>query len=1087
MYLPEISYLVHVRQRAYLVESISPDAESGSHLLDLSCVDDDASGEELQVVWEHEIDAHITKDLGWSNIAKRGFDSPHIFGAYLNAMRWNCLSATDNDIFQSPYRAGIRIDAYQLEPLKKALKLPRVNLFIADDVGLGKTIEAALIAHELLLRKRVNYIVVSCPPSVQEQWKEELSDRFGLRFEIINRDFLTRVRSQRGYQINPWATHSRFIISHKLLIDDEYKSLLRDFFGDMKHQSLLILDEAHHAAPSSGSKYAIDSQFTRSIREIAPKFEHRIFLSATPHNGHSNSFSALLEILDPIRFCRGVPALDKKFKGDIIVRRLKSDLKSSGIVDGFPERRVEQIDISGLPDSCSDLKLPALLAEYSALRRSMAGSKKSRAKSAIEILLIGLQQRLLSSLEAFHKTLEKHSRGFELAAEKNKHETEKYNLSDEIIQNFIQGPLAEENDHEGNDSATDNDPDDEVVEELSKFIEGPEAGQKSDVVKAKQILAEMKKISAQARFEKCGKTSKLLAWIEANQCPDIFAKNISTSKKNWTEKKVIIFTQYEDTLRYLKRILEESILDTDLGASRIAIFSGRTSEQDREVLKQAFNSPPESNPIRILLATDAAREGLNLQAHCYNLFHFDIPWNPSRLEQRNGRIDRFLQPNPQVFCHYFFYTQREEDRVLKKMLEKTQTVLKELGSLSPVIESRLLKSFSSGIQPKKASEILDEIEKSDKADPFTTSVREELEDVRVKDFKRTLQSLRGTLADSKEKLGYDEADLRFALNSALEIMGVDKIKQVQQTPDIQEQNRFAYEFPASHEVILRDSTWIHEIDSLRRPRRAGEKLWEWRKNAPIRKILFANPAKYADTAVQFHLQQRIVQRLLGKFRSQGFQSDELARATVVVSDDPMPRVVLVGRLAVYGNGAARLHEEIVYITARWDEPESRSKKLEPYKEKTEQRIIDLLHKSFKEQTSQGKNVSAETKKTFLASAEQDISELMPFLKLRADALATEAHNALKERGSIEAAELEKIITQQITKLETELSKRVLEDRLFVDEEQRQLELDRKHWEKRIQSLKLEQEREPAKIKELYEVKTHRFWPVGIVYLWPVTG
>ena len=1085
MHLPEISDLVHVRQRAYLVENILPDPQSGLHLLHLSCVDDDASGEELQIVWEHEIDAHITKDLGWANIAKRGFDSPHIFGSYLNALRWNCVSATDNDIFQSPYRAGIRIDAYQLEPLKKALKLPRVNLFIADDVGLGKTIEAALIAHELLLRKRVNYIVVSCPPSVQEQWKEELSDRFGLRFEIINRDFLTRIRSQRGYQINPWATHSRFIISHKLLIDDEYKSLLRDFFGEIKHQSLLILDEAHHAAPSSGSKYAIDSQFTRSIREIAPKFEHRIFLSATPHNGHSNSFSALLEILDPIRFCRGIPAMDKKSKGDIIVRRLKSDLKSSGIVDGFPERKVEQVDIAGLPESCADLKLPELLAEYSTLRRSMAGSKNSRAKSAIEILLIGLQQRLLSSVEAFHKTLEKHSRGFELATEKIETETQKSNLTDDIIQNFVQGPTEEENNYEGSDA------DDDVVEELSKTLEAYDASQKADVVKAKQLLSEMKKIASQARFEKCGKITKLLSWIEANQCQEIFSKNKSTNEKNWTEKKVIIFTQYEDSLRYLKRILEESILETDLGASRIAIFSGRTSEQNRETLKQAFNSSPGSNPIRILLATDAAREGLNLQAYCYNLFHFDIPWNPSRLEQRNGRIDRFLQPNPQVFCHYFFYTQRDEDRVLKKMLEKTQTVLKELGSLSPVIESRLLKSFSGGIRPKKSTEIFAEIERSDKADPFTASVKDELEDVRVKDFKKTLQSLRGTLANSKEKLGFEEADLRFALNSALEIMGVEKIKQVQQTQknldDSPEHGGLAYDFPANHEVLLRDNTWIQEIDSLRRPRRPGEKIWEWRKNAPIRKILFADPAKYADTAVQFHLQQRIVQRLLGKFRSQGFQSHELTRATVVISDDPQPRVVLIGRLAVYGNGAARLHEEIIYITARWDEPDSRSKNLEPYKEKTEQRTIDLLHKSFKEPPSQRKSVSLEIKKTLIESAQQDILELMPFLNSRAQTLANEAQEALAERGTNEAAELKNIIAQQITKLETELGKRVLEDRLFVDEEQRQLELDRKHWEKRIKSLKLEQEKEPEKIRELYEVKTHRFWPVGIVYLWPVTG
>ena len=113
------------------------------------------------------------------------------------------------------------------------------------------------------------------------------------------------MRRERGFSVNPWTTHSRFLISHRLLVDEVYASGLRDWLGEFAPQSLLILDEAHNAAPASGARYAIDSQVTRAVRDIAPRFEHRLFLSATPHNGHSNSFSALLEILDPLRFCRG--------------------------------------------------------------------------------------------------------------------------------------------------------------------------------------------------------------------------------------------------------------------------------------------------------------------------------------------------------------------------------------------------------------------------------------------------------------------------------------------------------------------------------------------------------------------------------------------------------------------------------------------------------------------------------------------------------------------------------------------------------------------------------------------------------------
>ena len=110
----------------------------------------------------------------WETVAQKGFDDSRLFAAYLNTLKWNCVTSTDPRLFQSPFRAGIRLDAYQLEPLRKALRMPRVNLFIADDVGLGKTIEAGLIARELLLRKKVREIFVSCPPSMLLQWQEEL-------------------------------------------------------------------------------------------------------------------------------------------------------------------------------------------------------------------------------------------------------------------------------------------------------------------------------------------------------------------------------------------------------------------------------------------------------------------------------------------------------------------------------------------------------------------------------------------------------------------------------------------------------------------------------------------------------------------------------------------------------------------------------------------------------------------------------------------------------------------------------------------------------------------------------------------------
>jgi SNF2 family DNA or RNA helicase len=164
---PRIGQAVRVRQRRYLVEEVTPPIHDGdANLVRLACLDDDAQGQSLQVLWERELDAEILSAEAWDTLADRGFDPPRRFSAYLHTLRWNCVTATDPNLFQSPFRAGIRLDSYQLEPLRKALRLPRVNLFIADDVGLGKTIEAGLIACELLLRKKVKEIIVVCPPSV---------------------------------------------------------------------------------------------------------------------------------------------------------------------------------------------------------------------------------------------------------------------------------------------------------------------------------------------------------------------------------------------------------------------------------------------------------------------------------------------------------------------------------------------------------------------------------------------------------------------------------------------------------------------------------------------------------------------------------------------------------------------------------------------------------------------------------------------------------------------------------------------------------------------------------------------------------
>ena len=405
--LPARGQVVRVRHRQYLVEDVEPSVTpADSPLVRLACLDDDAQGQPLEVLWDLEPDAEVLNAAGWDHVAARGFDAPGLFAAYVHTLRWNCVTAANPRLLQAPFRAGIKLDAYQIEPLRKALLLPRVNLFIADDVGLGKTIEAGLIARELLLRKKVRDVVVACPPSILPQWQDELETRFGLTFQVLDREYVLDTRRERGYATNPWATHTRFLISHRLLIDEQYAGPMRDWLGEFRAGSLLILDEAHHAAPAGGTKYAIDSKITRAVRDLAPRFEHRLFLSATPHNGHSNSFSALLEILDPQRFCRGVPVKDKKVLEAVMVRRLKEDIRS--VQGGFPERKVVQIDIDGLPTDAPELRLSELLDRYRTYWEERLKDASDRKRAVGMLLVSGLQQRLLSSVEAFARTLKVH-------------------------------------------------------------------------------------------------------------------------------------------------------------------------------------------------------------------------------------------------------------------------------------------------------------------------------------------------------------------------------------------------------------------------------------------------------------------------------------------------------------------------------------------------------------------------------------------------------------------------------------------------------------------------------------------------------
>ncbi len=1071
---PDVGEIVQIRERSYLVEDVQPPPVVGeATLVSMSCLDDDAQGEPLEVLWEHEIDAQIVR-ASWDKLGGRKFDAPSCFAAYLHALRWNCVTATTPRLFQAPWRAGIEVMAYQLEPLRKALRLPRVNLFIADDVGLGKTIEAGLVLREMLMRQRVRRVVVVAPPSVVIQWREELEQRFGLTFVVYDRDYVGRMRRDRGYTVNPWTTHTRFILSHALLRDEDYVAPLRDLLSTDENGarrdgpdpgSLLILDEAHHAAPASSSQYAIDSQFTRAVRDLAERFEHRLFLSATPHNGLSNSFSALLEILDPQRFVRGTP-VEPKLRDEIMVRRLKSDLRE--ISGGFPIRRVVQVPMKDLPADTPELELARLLDEYWEAREKRVEGLPPKQRAAQGLILINLQKRLFSSIEAFYRTLSVHRRALERAADETVSTT-----APETLELLLSPPDAEDDRAELTEDAV-NAAEEQAIETVT--VEGH--GKPTDHELA--LVTRMLDIAERTRRLPDARVRYLIDWIRKELCPEMPAwGEAATSPASWHPKRVLIFTEYADTKRYLEQQLRTVIGATDRGDQRIATFHGGMPTEVREEIKFAFNQPPGKHPLRILVATDAAREGVNLQHHCADLFHFDLPWNPSRLEQRNGRIDRKGQNAAEVRCHYFVYAQREADRVLEVLAERTRVIHEQLGSMPPVLEERMARRLARGIGPRGRKDLADAL-RLDTEKPKSNAAPEELEGVRQRktDLTKQIDELRNILEQSKKSLDLDESQLRHVLCESLAML---KVKPLSPVPDLPE----AFAVPA-----LTDPTWADTLDTLRIPRRRGTPVWEWRRTAPIRPVVFKDHSHSDDDVVHLHLEHRLVQRLLAPFLAQGFVRDALARACVVHTNDAVPRVLLLGRISLYGARAARLHDEIVAVAARWVDPVTRGGLLKPYAEDAQEKSWDLLLTSLT--TSNRTDVAKEVQEQLLRSVADDVAQLLPHLKSRCELLGDKAKAKLTERGEREAQDMVGILEAQKDRIQREIDKvdtpqLSLAYKDFDDDERRQLHDNTKFWRRRLDTIPREIQREPERIKQGYAVSATRIEPVGIAYLWPVTG
>jgi superfamily II DNA or RNA helicase len=1010
------------------LDPLATGIDRGQHLVTLSSVEDDALGEELQVIWELEPGATIYEERELPE--PDGFDEPEKLDAFLDAVRWGAVSNADSRNVQAPFRSGVDIEDYQLDPVIRAIQMPRVNLLIADDVGLGKTIEAGLVARELILRQRVRRILIVCPSALQIQWQEQLRDKFGLDFRVVNSDLMKQLRRSRGLHVNPWGHFPRLITSIDFLKRERPLRLLRDILpaeGESiypRRFDLLIVDEAHNIAPSSAGRYAVDSARTAAIRLLAPHFEHKLFLTATPHNGYPESFTALLELLDGQRFAREIP-VDRDQLQVVMVRRLKTELPERW--DGtprFPKRSLESIPVDYSP---AEKKANADLNRYTELRRERAEDAIER--TASEFVLKLLKKRLFSSPAAFLTTLEQHR----ASIERSKRPASRAGLSRPtpgILARMLEQVEEEFADDEGYEEVTL-----EAVASTSSLFR-PLDPEEADLLDSLLNYAE------NARRQPDTKAKELLSWLDTHIRPN----------GKWTEQRVIIFTEYRATQKWLYEILAGRGMAAD---DRLMTLYGGMNAQERERIKAAFQADPAISPVRILLATDAASEGLDLQNHCSNLIHYEIPWNPNRMEQRNGRIDRHGQKAPSVRIYHFVgktYSEQATAGVkpgdldgdlefLMRAAVKVNTIREDLGKVGPVIaaqveEAMLGKRSSLDTRPaERESEPIRRLLK------FERNIREQIEKL-------------------KEHLSETRSNLRITPDNTLAVVRVGL--EIAGQPPLIPHDENTYELPP-----LRGS-WADCGRGLAHPH-TGE-------NRPI--VFDPDLARGRDDVVLVHLDHRLVQMCLRLLRSEIWSRGDrknLYRVTAKVVPSPIldyPAAIAHGRLVILGGDGQRLHEEV--ITAGGVLKEGKFERLNVLK------VRELLNAAIVAPVPDGiRQRLVERWKTYAPA-------LSKSLETRGDDRAASLQKALIDRRDREIGNITAILTELARSIDRELveSAGPVQLDLFSTTEREQWRRNRDSLQLRLEQIPSEIEEEKAIIETRFANPSTRLFPLAITYLIP---
>lgn len=1061
--LPQLGEPVRVRGSAWIVTGVDPATQSAGnrqHVVTLRAIGEDDQGTTARLVWEVEPQRAVLDRFEIPTPKPGAWDQPDRLDAFLRAVKWGSVTNADQDVLESPYRSGIDLKTYQLEPLVRALDMSRALLLIADDVGLGKTIEAGLILQEFILRHRIRNALIVCPAGLVEKWQLEMRERFGVEFRVLDTAYEREVARTRGRHVNPLKSYPWLVTSIDWLKRPERQDMLHAAVAGKEPDEfprpfdLLILDEAHLAAPA-GANIPVDSLRTRLIEWFGSYFEHRLFLTATPHNGHRQSFWALLSLLDRVRFPnRELEPTDADVQRTM-VRRLKAHVKLVDPSAPFPVREIQALPVTHKKAEVDGYKL---LDDY--LDRLTELNPHGTGRSAVRFMAATLRKRFLSSPAAFANTIVEHAK---TVRNKGRHP------SDDKIRDLIDN---------ADDTFAD---DDEAAEAADEAVRAT-----STILTVDDgLLAQLERLEAWGESNRSSQTGRLMALKQ------LIEQVCKTDDGEWGEDRLIVFTEYRDTHKWLGDALKSA----GVPSNRVASMYGGMRPDQRSAVAQVFNRKPGESPggddereeadlervagcdrrVRILLATDTASEGIDLQRFCHDLLHFDVPYNPSRMEQRNGRIDRHGQPHATADIHTFVAdpstTLGRDTKLENDISSKLATVAADVGSANPLFQDDLKRAHEAALASRDDQALA----------RYDALVAQRSAKTAVAGG---VESLRKLMAESERRLKLTRVRLDAAPDTIAHLVQTALRLEGQQTlVPATEPGLFA--LPGGGEALGLPPEWTDAVPELV-DRMEG-----------VRRLVTFEPDKAgpAPAPILLHLNHPFVAHAAALLRSQVWTrttTDRLNRVTARTYDlskvpedtDGRGDLVVVAHARVLVTGGTRtgaddakvLHEDVVARAARFSNKTGRWAQLATDK------AADLLYAARTDDVPADRDAALE--------AWPGVSDaLSANLTARAESVARNLADALKRNQEREtkalredAERIQRGIRTRIDEIKKQLDDMGLQ--LWRDDEKAQLDRNFELLQRRLATIRVDIDREIDAVAARYDDLDTFVMPIALTFLHP---